>query len=277
MGKRLEMIAAVITCAALCLSIADAQVTDQRAIRVDGAAVSADQVQAWAKEFSAANPGINIVVQGTSAGKGIKSLIDGSAEVAIASRDLNDSEKKAAAERGLQLQERLIGYSGVSVVTSPKNPVDELTIEQLKQIFTGEITNWKQVGGPDAPIKMLSTKVPESGGAVFFQQRVMDGKPFSPNTNFMESFYLIVKVCSISEDLTIGIAPAAWGAKGTKLIAVKKDATSPGVRPSEQTVRDRSYPITLPFKFYWNGRSVDQRVTRFVDFCVSKGLGGQDK
>jgi len=277
MSKKLEIIVAFVACTGLCLSVAHAQVADQRAIRADGAAVSADQVQAWAKEFSTANPGINVVVQGTSAGKGIESLIGRSAEVAMASRNINENEKKAASEKGLQLQEKLIGYSGVSVVTSPKNPVSELSIEQLKQIFTGEITNWKHVGGPDAAIKVLSTKVPKSGGAVFFQQRVMDGKRFGPNTNFMESFYLIVKVCSISEDIPIGIAPSAWGAKGTKLIAVKKDAESQGVQPSEQTVRDRTYPITLPFKFYWDGQSSDQRVPRFVDFCASKGLGGQEK
>ncbi len=251
------------------------QDASKRAIRVNGAGVSSAQVDLWAKSFMAANPGVNVLVTGSSAGKGFESLFERNAEIALASRVISQEEEKKAASLGIQLGDQLIGYSGVAVITNPNNTVSELTLAQLRKIFTSEYTNWKQVGGPDAPIRCLTRRVPESGAAVFFQEKVLDKQPYGPTTTMAETWGTIIKVCSTGKDLPIGIVPVnqALSASGMiKNLKVKEDENSPGVAASDETLRDKTYPIILPFRFYWDEKTASDQLKNFIEFCASKGL-----
>jgi phosphate transport system substrate-binding protein len=155
--------------------ITPAAAQDQsRALRVAGAGMSADQVDAWAKLFTQANPAIKVVVSGSSAGAGFRALMDGQADIALLSRPLLPEEEKAAKDKGLKLEGKEIGRSGLSIITGPANPVSELTIAQLRKIFAGELANWNEVGGPAAAIKVVSRRAPESGGAVFFKSACLN-------------------------------------------------------------------------------------------------------
>ena len=194
--------------AAMAVPASFAQDTTKKALRVNGAAMASDQVLMWAEEFMQANPDIRIVVTGSSAGKGFDDLFEGNADLAMASRIISPDEQKKAAAKGLKLENKLIGYSGMAVMTSPKNPINELTLDQLRRIFTGEYTNWKQAGGPDVPIRPLTRRIPESGGAVFFMQEVLHNQPYGAATVMADSWTAIVKVCTTANDLPIGIGPA---------------------------------------------------------------------
>jgi phosphate transport system substrate-binding protein len=258
--------------AATAVPASHAQDTPIKALRVNGAAMASDQVQIWAEEFMQANPDTRVVVTGSSAGKGFNDLFEGNADVAMASRVISPEEQKKAAAKGLKLENKLIGYAGLAVMTSPKNPINELTLDQLRRIFTGEYTNWKQVGGPDAPIRCLTRRIPESGGAVFFMQEVLHNQPYSPATVMADSWTAIVKVCATGNDLPIGIAPAMAAKGAIKILAIKQDENTPAVVPTPQTLKEKAYPIINPNRLYWDSQSQDNRIKKFVDFCVTKGL-----
>jgi phosphate transport system substrate-binding protein len=256
-------------------TFAVAQDVPSQALRVNGAAIASDIVQKWANSFTQSRPNIRMVVTGSSAGKGFSSLFDNHADIAIASRLISKSEQKTAEEKGLKLANSPVGYAGVAVYTSNRNPINELTLEQLRKIFTGQVENWSQLGGPDAPIRCLTRRMPESGAVVFFWETVLEQEPFAKSMILTENWSTILKTCATAQDIPIGIGPVPLGANtsGAKILAIKKDDRTPGVLPSESTLKDQSYPIVLQFHFYWNSMTTDKRVIEFVEYCEKMGLG----
>ncbi len=274
------LLTAIICCTIMTLFVVPVLAADtasKPALRVNGAAMASDQVQKWANSFMQANPGVNVLVIGSSAGKGFEALFQGNADIALASRAISTEEQKKASDKGLALANKLIGYSGMAVMTNPKNTIDELTLEQLRKVFTGEYTNWKQVGGPDAQIRPLTRRIPESGGAVFFMEEVLKNKSYGSSTVFAESWNSIVQVCSSANDLPIGIGPALVAKSQIKLLAIKPNENSPAVKPSEDALKDGSYPIINPIHMYWNSKSDDERIKSFVEYCAREGLGNSAK
>jgi phosphate transport system substrate-binding protein len=263
--------------AAMAVPASHAQDTTNKALRVNGAVMGSHEVQMWAEAFMQANPDVRIVVTGSSAGKGFNDLLEGNADVAMASRVISPDEQKKAAAKGLKLENKLIGYSGMAVMTSSKNPIGELTMDQLRRIFTGEYTNWKQVGGPDAPIRTLTRRIPESGGAVFFMQEVLHNQPYGAATVMADSWTAIVKVCTTANDLPIGIGPALGDKGAIKVLGIKQDETTPAVVPSAETLKEKSYPIINSIRLYWDSQTQDGRIKKFVDFCAGKGLQNNHK
>jgi len=258
--------------AAMTAPASHAQDTTTKALRVNGAVMGSHEVQMWAEAFMQANPDIRIVVTGSSAGRGFTDLLEGNADVAMASRVISPDEQKKAATKGLKLENKLIGYSGMAVMTSPKNPINELTLDQLRRIFTGEYTNWNQAGGPDVPIRAFTRRIPESGGAVFFMQEVLHNQPYGPSTVMAESWTAIVKVCVTASDLPIGIGPALGDKGSIKVLSIKQDENTTAVVPTTETLREKTYPIINPIRLYWDSQTQDERIKKFIDFCARKGL-----
>jgi phosphate transport system substrate-binding protein len=252
---------------------ATAQDSGKKILRVNGAGMASDQVHAWAQGFMSTTPGISVTVIGSSAGRGFQAFLDGTAEIAIMSRAIRPEERKKAAEKDLQLTERTIGRAAVVLITHPRNPVNELTLEQIKKLYTGEFDNWKLVGGPDEPVRCLTRRIPESGGAVFFAEKVSGGAPWGPKTVWTETWEAILKVCSVAQDLPIGIVPHTRNLSGVKVLAIKPDDASPGVSASEENIKNMTYPIVLSFSFVWDGRSKEPAIVQFADFCQSQGGG----
>lgn len=264
-------------CVIVLVSGADAEEA-KKALRINGAGMACDQVQLWADAFTAANPDTLVVVHGSSAGKGFEALFDKNADVALASRIISADEQKKATARGLKLNTRLIGYAGLVVVTSNRNPINELTMEQLRKIFTAEYTSWSQVGGLDETIRCLTRRIPESGGAMFFLEEVLHNQPYGKTTVFTESWTAIMKVCSVAKDLPIGMGPRlAVEKSAVKVIGVKEDDNSPAILPTEETLKNKTYPIIVPIRLYWDSDTQDDRIVKFVDFCALKGLAGNNK
>jgi phosphate transport system substrate-binding protein len=248
-----------------------AQENGKKTLRVNGAAMASDQVDRWAKQFMEANPDIRIVVVGSSAGRGFQSLLDGNSEIAMMSRDIRAEERKKATDKGFKLVERPIGQAGIAVITHSRNPLTEVTVAQLKSIYTGEYDNWKQLGGPDEPVRCLTRRIPESGGAVFFHDTVVKGAPFGPKAVMTETWDAILKVCTTAQDLPIGIVPHTRNLNAVKVLAVKGDDKASSVLPKDENIKNHTYPISLTFSFVWNEASNDPAITKFADFCKSQG------
>lgn len=268
-------LSAIVLLSFTAVALAQSQGTSEKALRVNGAAMASNLVQKWADAYRKANPQVAVIVTGSSAGQGLRDLFDNTADIALVSRLISPSEERAATEKGMKLAHRQVGYAGMAIFTSRKNPLSSLTMDQLKKVFTGEIASWKEVGGPDAPIRRLSRRIPDSGGAVFFWEKVLEKEPFAKDTVMCDSFSTILKACAIAQDIPIGIGPVPVNGNNSeaKMLAISREAGSPPITPEESTLANKSYPIILPFYLYWNSETQDARVKPFVDYCAQVGLG----
>ena len=223
-----------------------------------------------AEAFMAANPATQIQVTGGGSGVGIAALINGTTDIAASSRPIKSSETDK-----LKARFATVGYAfpiardGLSVYLNEKNPVKELTLAQIRDIYTGRITNWKQVGGNDAQI-ILYSRENSSGTYTYFKDNVLLGKDFAPRAQTLQGTAAVVN--AVSKDANgIGYGGAAY-AKGIKFAAVKKDDKSPAVLPSLETVRNGQYPISRYLYLYTRVKP-SKEMKAFLDWAT--GAEGQ--
>jgi phosphate transport system substrate-binding protein len=222
--------------------------------------------QRWAEEYMKKNPTATIQVTGGGSGTGISALINGTTEICEASRSMKDAEKAQLKEKtGALPEEIIVAKDGLSVFLNASNPLGELTMDQLKAIFTGKITNWKDVGGTDAKIIPYSREN-SSGTYVFFKEHVLANADYTPRAQAMPGTAAVVNAVS-KEGFSIGYGGAAY-AKGIKVIKIKKDAATPGVAPSDVTVKNGTYPLSRPLFFYLRGKPAGD-IKSFVDWVLS--------
>lgn len=219
-----------------------------------------------AEAFMAKNPGITIQVGGGGSGVGIAALLNGTTDIAASSRPIRTSEINSLKQRFATMGHTVaIARDGLSVYLNEKNPVRELTLQQLMEIYTGRITNWRQVGGNDAPI-ILYSRENSSGTYTYFRDNVLRGKDFAPRAQTLQGTAAVVN--AVAKDPNgIGYGGAAY-AKGIRFAAVKKDAKTPGVLPTLETVRNGSYPISRFLYLYLRARpSGDMK--KFIDWALT--------
>jgi phosphate transport system substrate-binding protein len=223
--------------------------------------------QRWAEEYMKKNPKTVIQVTGGGSGTGISALINGTTDICEASRSMKDAEKKQVAEKsGAPPIEIPVAKDGLSVYVHESNPLTELTMSQLKAIFTGKVTSWKDVGGPDAKIIPYSREN-SSGTYVFFKEHVLENADYTPRAQNMPGTAAVVNAVA-KEKFSIGYGGAAYS-KGIKVLKIKKDASSPGIGPSDATIKDGTYPLSRPLFFYTRSKpSAD--MTAFTDWVLSK-------
>jgi phosphate transport system substrate-binding protein len=176
-----------------------------KSIQIKGSDTMVNLGQAWAEEFNKLHPDINVAVTGGGSGTGISSLLNGTCDIAETSRAMEDKEVKQAKEKGIDPVQEIVALDGIAVVVNPKNPVKNLTMDQLRDIFIGNTANWKAVGGPDKEIVLLSREV-NSGTHIFFKEHVLrKGKSkgpeeFSPASLLMPSSQAIADEVSNNEN-----------------------------------------------------------------------------
>jgi len=250
---------------------------NKNSIQVKGSDTMVNLAQAWAEKFMQRNPGDFIAVTGGGSGTGISSLISGTCDIANASRTIKEKEIALAKQRGIDPFEIKVGLDGLAVVVNPKNPVTKLTIDQLAQIFTGKVTNWKELGGEDKKIVILSREV-NSGTHVYFKEHVLRKANPDGKEEFASSALLLSSSQAIADEVAQN--PAAIGYYGMgyisskqKPIMVAKDEKSEYEVPSIENVINGKYPISRPLFIYTNGQP-QGLVKKFVDFMLSKE--GQD-
>lgn len=202
---------------------------------------------AWAEAYRVQQPATAIAVTGGGSGTGIAALINGTVDIANASREMKESEIEQARAQGVEPVEHVVAIDALAVIVNPANPVSQLTIDQLADIFTGRITNWQALGGDDAGIILVSRET-NSGTHVYFLDEVVrkgdadNHDIFAPQTMLMPSSVGITSEIQRNPH-AIGYDGLGYVTEHEKLIAVARDAASPFVLPTVQSGADGSYPI----------------------------------
>lgn len=239
-------------------------------VSIKGSDTMVHLVGEWAEAYMAKHPDRQISVTGGGSGTGVAALLNGTTDICMSSRDLSEEERTNAAAAGITFTETVVAQDGLSVVVHPSNPVTELTIEQIEKLFTGEFTNWQQVGGPDLAVQAASRES-SSGTYVFFQEHVLQKKNFGPSTMMLPATSAIVQ--SVAADSGnvgyVGLGYAESAKDRVKEIAVKKDADSPAVLPSVDSVTSGEYSIARPLFLYVTG-TAPALAKEFVDFCLGE-------
>ncbi len=220
----------------------------QKPVTVKGSDTMVIMNARLAEAFMRRNPGAQIHVTGGGSGVGIAALINGTTDIAASSRPIKTSEidklKSRFATRGVAIP---IARDGLAVYVHASNTVQELSMQQLREIYMGRITNWKEVGGKDAPV-ILYSRENSSGTYTYFKDNVLLGKDFSPRAQTLQGTAAVVN--AVSKDPNgIGYGGAAY-AKGVKFAKVKKDDKSQAYWPSLETVRSGEYPISRYLYLY---------------------------
>ena len=221
--------------------------------------------QRWAEEYMKINEGTVIQVSGGGSGTGIAALLNGGTDICEASRDMKEKEYRLAEQKGIAPYRVSVALDGIAVFLHEANPVKNLNFAQLKGIYTGSITNWKEVGGEDARI-VLYGRENNSGTYAFFKKTVLDAEDYSDYTQTLPGTAAVVN--AVSKDKNgIGYGGIAW-ATGVKFAAVAKDEESPAVLPSVATVSDGSYPISRDLYWFFNGKPTGE-LKKLVNWALS--------
>jgi phosphate transport system substrate-binding protein len=221
----------------------------------------------WAEEYMKKHKDTTVQVTGGGSGTGISALINGTTDVCEASRSMKDTEKKQLLEKaGGPPVEIPTAKDGLSIFVNDTNPLTEISMAQLKGIFTGKITSWKDVGGPDAKIIPYSREN-SSGTYVFFKEHVLENADYTPRAQAMPGTAAVVNAVT-KEKFGIGYGGGGYAAKGVKILKVKKDPAGPGIAPSDSTIHDGSYPLSRPLFFYLRPNPSTE-IKAFTDWVLS--------
>lgn len=209
---------------------------------------------AWAEAYAILHPEVRIAVTGGGSGTGISSLINGTADMANASRPMKIEELALAKSRNVEPKEHVVARDAIAVIVHPRNPVRGLSLPQLSAIFSGRINNWKDLGGEDRPIVRVSREV-NSGTHVYFLESVLrlgsktDKTLFSRDTLLLPSSEGIIAEVSQNPN-AIGYDGLGYVTEAVKVLPVARRPESPFVVPSTETVRDKTYPIARDLFIY---------------------------
>jgi phosphate transport system substrate-binding protein len=231
---------------------------------------------AWAERYMPVHPEVRISVTGGGSGTGIAAMINGTVDIANASRAMKDEEIAAAREKGIEPIEFVVAGDAIAVVVHPSNPIDSLTLSQISDIYTGKLTNWSELGGEDWPIVLLSRES-NSGTYVYFLENVIrlgDSESdllFSPDTLLMPSSEGISTEVRQNPN-AIGYDGLGYVTPDQKMLAVSIASGGPFVLPSIETVNDGSYPISRPLFMYTAGQPTGA-VKAYLDWVLSEGQG----
>ncbi len=234
-------------------------------IRLKGSDTMLPLARLWAEEYMLTHRGISIYVEGGGTATGAEALADGEADICMASRPLRPEEAQALAKEfnsvGVSI---LVAKDALSVYVHPDNPVNALTLDELKHIYQGDITNWSELGGADQTIKVLN-RSPNSGTYLYFKEHVLGGEEYTAQSRILPTTLQVVKTVA-QNDAAIGYGGIAYESQVQHL-------KINGAEPSTQAVAKDSYPLTRYLYLY----TVDTprgRVKQFINWVISDA--GQD-
>jgi phosphate transport system substrate-binding protein len=214
-------------------------------LTIQGSTTVLPIAQRAAEVYLQENPDVNITVRGGGSGNGIAALIDGATDIADASRFIKDKEVKAAVDKGIYPVPHKVAMDGIAVVVNPANSISELTLEQIKAIYTGEIINWKELGGNDQEIVIIS-RDSSSGTFETFESLVLDGAKVTPSALLQASNGAVAGVVAETKG-AIGYVGLGYLSESLKDLKVN------GIECSNATVAGGKYPIARPLFMFTNG------------------------
>lgn len=238
---------AMILAAALLTTIA----LGGRAVTIKGSDTMVILGQRWAEVYMKTHPGTTIQITGGGSGTGIAQLIDGATDIAQASRPMKDLEKQQLkATRGVEAIEIRTALDGLVIYVHEKNPVVKLTLAQLKAIYEADITNWSDVGGPNAQI-VLYSRENNSGTYTYFKERVLKGEDFAAQCQMLPGTAAIIDATA-KDPNGIGFGGIGY-AKGVKVLSIAADEKSEYSEPTETNLASMKYPLARYLYWYCAG------------------------
>lgn len=234
-------------------------------ITIKGSDTMVIMVQRWS-ELYPDKTNTEFQVTGGGSGTGIAALINGTTDICASSRSIKKDEiaqlEKKYGYRGLEIR---VAMDGLAVYVHNSNPVKQLTMAQVKNIFTGKITNWRDVGGAESPI-LLYARENNSGTYEFFKEHVLLKEDFASNAQHMAGTAALINAVS-KDPNSIGFGGAAY-ARNVKAVPIAKDNKSQGIMPSEVTIQKGEYPISR-FLFFYLSKRPTGNVKEFIDWIIS--------
>jgi len=210
--------------------------------------------QRWAEVYMKDHSNVQIAVSGGGSGTGIAALINKQVEIADASREIKSSEIEQAKANGVNPIEWKVAIDGISVIVHPDNPISELSLDQLKAVYNGSFINWRQLGGSDAVIVVYGRQT-NSGTYVYWKEHVLKNQDYRNDMQALNGNADIVE--AIAKDKKgigyVGVAYASERSNEVKILRVKKDATSSGILPTPEAIKDGTYPISRYLYVYTDG------------------------
>jgi len=249
--------------------------TDSISITVRGSDTMVNLSQKWAEEYMKLHPEISIRVTGGGSGTGIAALLNGTTEIANASRDIKESELNNAKEKNINPVQHKVALDGIAVIVNPENGLINLTIKQISDIFTGKITNWKQLGGNDLPITLYGREN-SSGTYEFFKDHVLGkGNDFAASTQVLQGTAALGEAVA-KDKKGIGYGGVGYFAlrNDVKILHVKTDNKSEAISPSEngkvnyEAIWSGKYSISRYLYCFTNGEG-SKEIKNFLDYIVS--------
>jgi phosphate transport system substrate-binding protein len=233
--------------------------------------------QRLAEEYMKKHPNVEISVRGGGSGTGIADLMNGLVDIAQSSRKMKAQEVATAKESGYDVKEFIIALDGLAVAVNERNPVEELTVGQIRAIYTGAVKSWNQLDPsfPNAPIVLFSRES-NCGTYDFFKEHVLSNSNFAANTSYLAATAAVANSVT-KESNAIGYGGVAYFVRpeGLRVLRVKRDRDTPGVSPIDESkhivnlavVQDGSYPISRPLHFYTPEEPTGE-VKRFMDWVL---------
>lgn len=223
--------------------------------------------QKWAEVYMKGHPGSAVQVTGGGSGTGIAALLNGGTDICNASRSMKTSETADFLKKfRVRPHEYKMCFDGLSVYVNNGNSVTQLSFKQLEGIFTGKITNWKEVGGNDAPISLYGREN-SSGTYEFFKEHVLNKKDFAASTKTMPGTAAVIQ--GVAKDPNaIGYGGIAY-AEGVKSLKVSKADGGEAIAASEETVLSGKYPISRFLFCYVNPGKDSGAVADYINWCIS--------
>ncbi|MCD4703722.1 MAG: PstS family phosphate ABC transporter substrate-binding protein [Methanosarcinaceae archaeon] len=243
--------------------------TEERSILIKGSDTVLPLSQAEAEEFMINDPDTSVTVVGGGSGVGIAALIDGEVDIAMASRNMKDSEIENAQNNGIDPVLHIIAWDGIAVVVNPENPISELTFDQVRSIYNGDIKNWKEVGGEDRIITTI-TRDSSSGTYGYFQDNVLQGDEYRADALVQPATGAIVQEISHNKG-AIGYIGFAYLYDSVKGLALNEGEGA--VYPETETIISGTYPLSRPLYYYTDGEPTGL-AKEYLDFVMSQE--GQD-
>jgi len=243
-----------------------------RTIENKGSDTIVNLALAWAERYQTIKPEVRISVTGGGSGTGIASLINGTVDIANASRQIKEEERADAQANGISPVEFVIARDAIAIIINPENPVERLTLQQISAIYSGSINNWNEVGGEDRPIVRLSRET-NSGTHVYFLENVLRLGEKENKTLFSTDTLLLPSSEGITAEIrqnpnAIGYDGLGYVTDEVKVVAVAANADSPYIMPSADTVNNGQYPIARDLYMYTAGEPGDVLKT-YLDWIMS--------
>jgi phosphate transport system substrate-binding protein len=230
-------------------------------LRIDGSTTVLPIAQKAAEVFMKKNPDVKIFVSGSGSGTGIKALIDGTTNIATSSREAKDKEIASGKEKGVSLTAHKVALDGIVPIVHPSMKIGNISLEQLRDIYNGKIKTWKELGGSDRPISVVSRDT-SSGTYEVWEEKVLKGDKVRPDALLVASSGQAVQTVAENR-YAIGYVGIGYIDKSIKAIKVNS------ITATEKSVRDGSWPIARPLFMYTNGKPTGV-IAKFIDFMLSK-------